>query len=341
MIRRYWLTMMAIMAAPAWGDAVYDLAAGPGSATFTEGDGIVATWTVTNLGGLDIPYLPWRDTAYLSREPAWSATSTLLGQATNGLPLGAGESYERTLVYPYQFLFAPGDYFLVSRIDTRNLVPEPDEANNEAISGPFTLNADPGVTPPTFERNTAQFEDLGLGNYGVIPQDSMDLPGLDVSHHTLVAPPDGTGAPAILGGIFYYGAGYGGLPGVAIANTPGRSLLFSFAPEAGRIVELGGLDLGAYSTSDVAEVHVWNADFTTLLFESPLLTVPAREPYHFDLNLYSDETVHLVIGPDMWNTGVSNIRYGVSSPVPLPMSAVLLIPALLVLRRSRGVVSGR
>jgi len=90
---------------------------------------VEAVWTVRNLGEGDA--LPnWVDGLYLSADPTWDITDTLLTAATRSLTLASNKTYTAAAVTTVPALPAR-TYYLILRTDRDNTVFEAEEGNNE------------------------------------------------------------------------------------------------------------------------------------------------------------------------------------------------------------------
>lgn len=308
-----------------------DLVPVSGTLDFSDPTRAHATWSGANAGAIATPAIGWYDTITLSDSPVLGSGLRLISLWSFAGPLAPGEPYHRTFDFPVFSWLPDGNYYVQSYVDARDDIVEGDETNNSAVSGPFLFERPAGVEQRTFDMNTLRIEELGLGNFDAIPQDSADLDGLDVSHHTLAGSP-AAGPPPLLGGIQKWGVGYSDLAAVGYPLGSSAPMLFSFAPEPGRIVKLDGFDLGAFSGGQTAQVTVWDAGFTAVLFDTGLFDVSAGSSSRVDLNLLSEETLNVVIGFGD-DIGINNVSYGVSSVIPIPATVFMLLPALGVLLR--------
>ncbi|MEO0069618.1 MAG: CARDB domain-containing protein, partial [candidate division WOR-3 bacterium] len=97
------------------------------------GTSLAVAWTVQNLGQNRTYSNYWYDTVYLSKDQVISADDVELGSLRRSNPLNPSASYEAqlTLTLPLQLL--QGDYYLLVRTDSTNLVLEdPWEQNNDS-----------------------------------------------------------------------------------------------------------------------------------------------------------------------------------------------------------------
>ncbi|NNM01606.1 MAG: hypothetical protein HKO62_12705 [Gammaproteobacteria bacterium] len=322
-MKRTLLALLSLCAAPQLlADAFVDLQAETASLEF-EGGGAQLRWTARNVGGLAIPAdASWRDQMLISTSPEITPSTIYGGYVLPGQPLAPGESYDFAVYFAYANVLPPGFYYVIMSIDSLDEVDEGDETNNLAAIGPFNkpdLPSDPEVS---FECHTLRFEELGLASFSPVPPDAGDVTGLDVDQFTLAS----GGPPATIGSVLYFGSGYSDLPGVAFANASSSGVVFTFTPEAGRIVKIGSFDLGSFGGNRSAEVAVWNADYSEALYLSAPFTVSGSTAYSFNLNLFSDEPVNLVLGPEIYNVGVNNLHYCISDVIELPEARVPVPP---------------
>lgn len=97
--------------------------------TGEAGHSLEFTWTVTNVGGAPAR-APWNDAVYLSSDDLIGPDDGKLADFRQTRPLPGGVSYRTTadLQLP---LLSPGFYYLIVRTDDKNVLPEPNETNNE------------------------------------------------------------------------------------------------------------------------------------------------------------------------------------------------------------------
>ena len=116
------------------------------------GQAIDLSWVVQNIGASPANLIvhgvvegshPWFDSTYISADEAGSISYGSLASASIHGPLNVGESYMATgysgssVTLP---IIPPGNYYLISRVDTANYLLESDKANN-TLARPITITS--------------------------------------------------------------------------------------------------------------------------------------------------------------------------------------------------------
>ncbi len=192
------------------------------------------------------------------------------------------------------------------------------------------------------------FQDLNLGNYGIIPNtygDNVTGPGSAPNGTYLLGngwtpnvvtdyrtvDPSGT---TYVSYVDLWNAGYGDLPNVAFAATNGYYAEITLTADAGLDVVLNSFDIASYTSVErpVAQLQIldgarnvlWNADGHT---------IPAGN-VHSSFSPGIRGNVLILRWGDDWNTGVSNINFDQANPVPEPATLTILsLAAVAALRR--------
>lgn len=208
------------------------------------------------------------------------------------------------------------------------------------------------VVGATAQATVLTFADLGLSNYGAIPQTYGDnvtgpggtggsylqgngwTPNITTSYLTV----DANGAETSPS-ISYWGTGYGDLLNSAFPASSGRYARVTLTPAAGWDVVLNSFSLAGYPQANLTadRIRVIGANGNELWSSSNLLVNgvgPSRSNYA--PNLRSSGPLTIEFGTN-WNIGISNINFDQANPVPEPTTlAGLGIAALLLQRRKRA-----
>lgn len=150
--------------------------------------------------------------------------------------------------------------------------------------------------------------DEACGDGSGIGQNYGDSVGVDVSSAVRIAADD-----TVVGPLRYWGLGYGDLTGIAWGNTASSAFegTFTFAPNAGYEVRLLDFAVGCFAgrTSCATFNYKVTAGADTLASANLVSTnFPGSGLIALDTAWVSD-SVTLRWGPDLFNTGLDNIRF--------------------------------
>jgi RHS repeat-associated protein len=112
-------------------------------ASFTPGSPQTITWAVTN-SGTGATSGSWEDSVYLSTGTALSDSDVLVGRVTQSNPVAPAGSYTGTLTVNMPAV-APGPYYVIVVVDSRQTLGETSYANNAAVSA-VTTETVPALT---------------------------------------------------------------------------------------------------------------------------------------------------------------------------------------------------
>ena len=103
--------------------------------TETPGQPVSISFQVNNLSVTATPenLASWADSVYLSLSPTFDDTAVLLGRITHQGALAGNSSYSETVTDPLPGL-APGTYHVFAVADSRELLPDPNRANNTVVA---------------------------------------------------------------------------------------------------------------------------------------------------------------------------------------------------------------
>ncbi|MEQ1889091.1 MAG: PEP-CTERM sorting domain-containing protein [Alphaproteobacteria bacterium] len=191
----------------------------------------------------------------------------------------------------------------------------------------------------------------GCTNSSYISQAYGDSADYDLTYRSVT----GFGNSAAVAGVTSLhwwnntGGGFGDLIDVAYAYSfqgsaggPFGDIGFS-APASGFQTELVSIDLGGYPYTDrPTQLVVYNGDYSSLLYDSGLITAPGVGHLTVAINLVSTGGLHIQTGGDAFDVGIDNIVFYIQQTgpvgVPEPMMLSLLgagLAGMFVVRRKR------
>ncbi|HNO80225.1 MAG TPA: NF038122 family metalloprotease [Phycisphaerae bacterium] len=100
------------------------------------GEQATFTWEATNSPDASSAVSgSWEDSVFLSEDSTWDVDDAFIGQVTTraNTPLEPGDSVAGSITATVPGV-RPGTYFIIVRADSRNLIPETNNANNDAAS---------------------------------------------------------------------------------------------------------------------------------------------------------------------------------------------------------------
>ncbi len=104
--------------------------------SFTAGSSQTITWAVTN-SGAGATGGSWQDSVFLSTTTSLSSDAVLLGRVTQSTAVAAGGTYTGTLTTDMPAV-APGPYYVIVVVDSRQTLGETSYSNNTAVSAATT-----------------------------------------------------------------------------------------------------------------------------------------------------------------------------------------------------------
>ncbi len=110
------------------------------------GEQATFTWEVANADdAASLVTGSWEDSVFLSEDEVWDIDDAFIGRVTTSAasPLDPGMSVTGSITAPVPGV-RPGEYFVIVRSDSRNLIPETDDLNNDGVSvGTVSVEATP------------------------------------------------------------------------------------------------------------------------------------------------------------------------------------------------------
>jgi len=122
-----------------------------------------------------------------------------------------------------------------------------------------------------------------------------------------------------------WGTGYNDLVNVAYTNQ-NESLIIDFVALAGATVSLDSFDIGNYlGRNNLTQYSIYDlSDTVTALISASPFVVPYSTISHstYTAGLSSTVGIRLVLGPDMYNNGLDNVKFSTTS-VPEPSTLAI------------------